>query len=164
MVTTLSPSFVLTNYLRDVQTALVNLSEQEGKELSRKVMRDLMMSREPIRAAYRLAKDKLGDSAWDQSAREFRDAGGQGRVLVPRVLPRAGVRHQEGRRGQEEFLRPEQEPRVHPGPELGLRERHPPSRVPPPEGGRVQRQGRGCCGEEPHGQLQSPWRMGQHPK
>lgn len=73
MNTTANPVFVARNFLRDLQTAYVNLSDTELAGMKKQVFADVPKA---IRGMWQLARGNM-DSQWAKYARSFRDAGGQ---------------------------------------------------------------------------------------
>lgn len=73
MSTTANPVFIARNFLRDLQTAYVNLSDTELAQMKKDVYRDIPKA---IRGFWRMADGKM-DSEFARFAKEFRDAGGQ---------------------------------------------------------------------------------------
>lgn len=84
LVTSYNPEFMLTNFARDVQTALLNLSAEQtrddgkikGEAVVRQTARDIAPS---MRAAWRGLRGKAGKNdgsrEWDQWFREFQEDG-----------------------------------------------------------------------------------------
>ncbi|SOD42346.1 LPD38 domain-containing protein [Nitrosovibrio sp. Nv4] len=73
MNTTANPVFVARNFLRDLQTAYVNLSDTELAGMKRQVFADVPKA---IRGMWQLTRGNM-NSQWAKDAREFRDSGGQ---------------------------------------------------------------------------------------
>ncbi|MCP5014638.1 MAG: hypothetical protein GY938_05065 [Ketobacter sp.] len=75
MNTALNPEFAISNFVRDLQTSLIHLSEYEVKGLQKQVFKDVMKG-DALRGAWR----GLGghtDTEWSQHFREYADAGGK---------------------------------------------------------------------------------------
>lgn len=73
MSTTANPVFIARNFMRDLQTAYLNLSDTELAGMKRQVFADLP---DAIRGIWDMSRGKM-DSPWAKRAREFRLAGGQ---------------------------------------------------------------------------------------
>ena len=73
MSTTANPVFIARNFMRDLQTSFVNLSDTELAGMKKQVFADVPKA---IRGMWRMARgDK--NSEWAKYATEFRNAGGQ---------------------------------------------------------------------------------------
>ncbi|WP_163557602.1 LPD38 domain-containing protein [Halomonas sp. NO4] len=84
LVTSYNPEFMVSNFARDLQTAILNLSAEQtredgkakGKRIVRQTVRDI---RPAMRAAYRALAGREGRDAnsrvWDQWMREFMEDG-----------------------------------------------------------------------------------------
>lgn len=73
MNTSANPVFVARNFMRDLSTAFINLSDTELADMKKDVYRDIPKA---IRGFWQMARGNT-DTEWGQYAREFRDAGGQ---------------------------------------------------------------------------------------
>ncbi|MFA7269949.1 MAG: LPD38 domain-containing protein [Sterolibacterium sp.] len=73
MNTSANPVFVARNFMRDLQTAFVNLSDTELAGVKKQVFKDVPNA---IRGFWNMARGEA-TSEWGKYAREFRDAGGQ---------------------------------------------------------------------------------------
>lgn len=73
MNTTANPVFVARNFLRDLQTAFVNLSDTELAKMKGDVFRDITKA---IRGFWNMNEGRM-NSEFAKYAKEFRDAGGQ---------------------------------------------------------------------------------------
>ena len=73
MNTAANPVFVARNFMRDVGTAFVNLTDTELADTKKQVFSDIPRA---IRGFWNMARGDL-NSEWAKLAREFRDAGGQ---------------------------------------------------------------------------------------
>lgn len=73
MSTSANPVFVLRNFLRDIQTAFVNLSDTPLADKKAQVFKSIVPA---MRGFYKMSKGDTS-SQWAKYAREFRDAGGQ---------------------------------------------------------------------------------------
>ena len=73
MNTAANPVFMPRNFMRDVGTAFVNLSDTELADTKKQVFADIPRA---IRGFWNMTRGKM-DSEWSKLAREFRDAGGQ---------------------------------------------------------------------------------------
>ena len=71
--TSLNPEFIISNLVRDLQTAFYNISGTEADKLKYKVLKDVRNAWSGIRQHQ---KGKM-DGAWAKRFRQFRDAGGQ---------------------------------------------------------------------------------------
>jgi len=78
--TSLSPEFVISNLLRDVQAAGYNLSNTEVASMTKSMIRDTASALKGIHHALR---DKKGDNKWATYFREFEKAGGRTGGLDP---------------------------------------------------------------------------------
>lgn len=80
--TALSPEFVASNFVRDLQTAMINLvgeqdakgSLKEPKKMGRKVVKDLPMA---LKGALNVLRDSHAQGKWEDWFREYRDSGGK---------------------------------------------------------------------------------------
>lgn len=73
MSTAANPVFMPRNFMRDVGTAFVNLSDTKLADTKKQVFADIPRA---IRGFWNMTRGKM-DSEWSKLAREFRDAGGQ---------------------------------------------------------------------------------------
>lgn len=73
MNTTANPVFVARNFLRDLQTAFVNLSDTDIAAKKREVFKNIPAA---IKGMWNLSRGK-GNSQWAKYAQEFKNAGGQ---------------------------------------------------------------------------------------
>ncbi|HUX80538.1 MAG TPA: hypothetical protein VMW10_12465, partial [Alphaproteobacteria bacterium] len=71
--TMLNPEFIISNFERDLQTALINLSEQNIKKLKRNVVRDVPKAMSGI---WKGIRDKEGNN-WTEIFNEFKAEGGK---------------------------------------------------------------------------------------
>jgi len=71
--TVLYPEFMLSNFEKDIQTALINLSEYEIRNLKRKVVRDIPRAMAGI---WKDIRDKQGNN-WTQIFKDFKADGGK---------------------------------------------------------------------------------------
>jgi superfamily II DNA or RNA helicase len=70
--TYLNPEFFITNFERDLQTALINLSAEDTNKLIRKVAKDIPGA---IRGIFRVERDK--DSNWAEIYKKYKSEGGK---------------------------------------------------------------------------------------
>lgn len=71
--TSLNPEFVLSNFIRDIQTAGINLTAEQSTGLMRKVMADVPNA---LRHAYRGYRGKPGIGEWGDWFKKYRANGG----------------------------------------------------------------------------------------
>ena len=71
--TSLNPEFVISNFLRDIQTAGINLQQFEVEKLTRQVMRDVSKA---LSGAYGGIKGKK-ETEWQKHFQEYADEGGK---------------------------------------------------------------------------------------
>jgi ElaB/YqjD/DUF883 family membrane-anchored ribosome-binding protein len=71
--TSLNPEFVLSNFIRDIQTAGINLSADQSSALMKKVMKDVPKA---LRHAYRGYRGKPGIGDWGKWFKLYRSQGG----------------------------------------------------------------------------------------
>ena len=71
--TSYNPEFLISNGLKDLQQALVNLSEFEKQGLQKAIVKDLMNASKGIWVGHR---DEVFDEAWAKEYKEFRKYGG----------------------------------------------------------------------------------------
>lgn len=74
--TSFNPEFVISNALRDLQTASLNLTQHDLDGMVRGVLKD-WASMKPLISAHRGERGKLGHTAWDQWVARFNAAGGK---------------------------------------------------------------------------------------
>ena len=80
MVTSFNPEFVLTNFVRDIQTAAVNISADDSAKAARRVVKN---TGKAVRGAWRATRetrkagDETGGGKWAQLYREFVEDGGK---------------------------------------------------------------------------------------
>jgi hypothetical protein len=76
--TSLDPEFIVSNLLRDLQTAGINLAGEEGSKMARRVLTDVVNGN-AMRSMYRALRGKEAreGSQWDAWAEEFMAAGGK---------------------------------------------------------------------------------------
>lgn len=72
--TTLNPEFVVANFARDIQTAMANLSAEEGVKLARATANPKTL-RSAMAAIWRWEREKPGNSEMDRWYEEFRRNG-----------------------------------------------------------------------------------------
>ena len=76
MNTSLDPGFMLSNFVRDLQTAGINLSGEKGVSMSSNVV-GATLSGAPVRAIFASERGKADpNNEWVQAYRELKDAGG----------------------------------------------------------------------------------------
>jgi N12 class adenine-specific DNA methylase/GGDEF domain-containing protein len=80
LVTKLSPEFILTNPLRDIQQVIASAGVEHGKDAVKRISGNV---RHAIRAMYNLNVAK-GDPEWKKYAREFMEDGGVPEAYVVR--------------------------------------------------------------------------------
>lgn len=73
MNTTFDPQFVITNGIRDIQTAMINVQQYNVKGLAKAIRRDYLKA---LNGAWRGLRDKEGKE-WDKYYREYAAAGGK---------------------------------------------------------------------------------------
>lgn len=83
MRTSLNPEFLFSNFLRDFQTAQLNLSEIDLKGLKRDIAKSVLPA---IRGSYQGIRDNGGNSPWKQEFDEFADRGGKTAFMGVRNL------------------------------------------------------------------------------
>ena len=71
--TTINPEFLITNFERDLQTALLNMTAEGKKNLKRNVLKDIKKAGGGIRSLIR----KDGSHEWAQIYKEFKENGGK---------------------------------------------------------------------------------------
>lgn len=72
--TSYNPEFFVTNFLRDLQTAGVNIQQFDGEGLSTQIVKDV---RKALGGIKRSIRNKDDSSEWSQIYRDFVNAGGQ---------------------------------------------------------------------------------------
>lgn len=73
--TSLNPEFVITNLIRDIQTAFINLSAEQSAKMARNMVKDLQPA---IRGAYRAIRKRPGPKTeYQQWYEEYAAAGGK---------------------------------------------------------------------------------------
>jgi hypothetical protein len=72
--TSYNPEFFITNFLRDLQTAGVNIQQFEGEGLSTQIVKDV---RKALGGIKRSIRNKDDSSEWSQIYKDFVKAGGQ---------------------------------------------------------------------------------------
>lgn len=75
--TMLNPEFVISNFARDIQTAMTNISAEDGEKLARNTLKGIKPA---LAAVFRHERSKSGSGGaaeWDQWYREFAAAGGR---------------------------------------------------------------------------------------
>jgi hypothetical protein len=70
--TSFNPEFIITNFERDLQTALVHLGSEHGAKVSKKVIKD---TRKAMKGIYKNLKGGKGD--WADLYQEYKDGGGK---------------------------------------------------------------------------------------
>ena len=70
--TSFNPEFIITNFERDLQTALVHLGSEHGAKVSKKVIKD---TRRAMKGIYKNLKGGKGD--WADIYQEYKDGGGK---------------------------------------------------------------------------------------
>lgn len=75
--TALNPEFVITNALRDIQTASINLTATDRKGIVRGVMSDYLKALGAMTRSTFDKESKAKHAEWDRWAREFQDEGGR---------------------------------------------------------------------------------------
>jgi hypothetical protein len=75
--TMLSPEFVITNFMRDAQTAAINLSGEQGSAIARAALNRKSITHS-MRAMFNEQRSgKKGDPEWRRYAREYTEDGGR---------------------------------------------------------------------------------------
>ena len=72
--TAFSPEFILTNAIKDIQTAGINLSDEQTVEFRNKTIKNW---RKSLRAARRVEKDPQAEGEWENYYRNYAAAGGK---------------------------------------------------------------------------------------
>lgn len=85
-LTTLSPEFTITNFARDIQTALVNAGLENGGDVAKEMMRGIRPSLAAIFRASKAENGFGGTGKWDVLYREFQADGGKTNFGVVRDL------------------------------------------------------------------------------
>jgi hypothetical protein len=70
--TSLNPEFVIANFARDIQTAMANLSVEEGSKLARETLKNIKPA---MAAIHRWEREAPGTGEFDKWYEEFRRAG-----------------------------------------------------------------------------------------
>jgi diguanylate cyclase (GGDEF)-like protein len=73
LVTSYSPEFPLTNFARDIQTALGNVTAEQGGKIARQMVKNIPQA---VRGVYRSLRDPGSTDKWAKLAKEFREDGG----------------------------------------------------------------------------------------
>ncbi len=73
LVTTYAPEFMFTNFARDAQTALANISTEHGAKVAKTAAKNVFPS---MRAMWNVLKNPNAQGKMEQFAREFRQDGG----------------------------------------------------------------------------------------
>ena len=81
--TTLAPEFMVANFARDIQTAIVNLSAEDSLAMARAVVRDIGPA---LRGVYRTEREKSRKTDWQQYYEEFLQAGGKTDFVAPKSV------------------------------------------------------------------------------
>lgn len=71
--TGLNPEFMLTNFPRDLQTALVNIEQYQTPGIRKKIMKDVMPA---MKGAWNVMRDPDAKGFWEDAFREFKQQGG----------------------------------------------------------------------------------------
>lgn len=75
--TSYDPEFMVSNFLRDIQTASVHLTGEQGAKIAAASIRDALPGGRAMRAMHRNLSGKDKGTEWDNWASEFREAGGK---------------------------------------------------------------------------------------
>lgn len=71
--TSLNPEFVLSNFVRDLQTAGINITSEQSAKMTKDVLKDVPTA---LRHAYRGYRGTAKDTAWDKWFKQYRASGG----------------------------------------------------------------------------------------
>jgi len=71
--TALNPEFVITNFERDFQTAMINLGGEHSPEIAAKVMKNIPQA---VRGIWQATFETKGQSVWRELFNEMKDQGG----------------------------------------------------------------------------------------
>jgi len=72
--TNMNPEFVISNFLRDSQTAFMHLSQYDQDKLKRKVYAGIPLA---MKGIYNIERDKGKDNKWSDWYEEFKEQGGK---------------------------------------------------------------------------------------
>jgi hypothetical protein len=73
LVTSYSPEFPFTNFARDIQTALGNVTVEQGGKMARQMVKNIPQA---VRGVFRSLRDPSATDKWATRAKEFREDGG----------------------------------------------------------------------------------------
>jgi hypothetical protein len=71
--TGINPEFMLTNFPRDLQTALVNIEQYKTPGIRKKIMKDVMPA---MRGAWNVIRNPDAKGFWEDAFRDFKQQGG----------------------------------------------------------------------------------------
>lgn len=71
--TGINPEFMLTNFPRDLQTALINIEQYKSPGIRKKIMKDVMPA---MRGAWNVIRNPDAKGKWEDVFREFKQNGG----------------------------------------------------------------------------------------
>lgn len=71
--TGINPEFMLTNFPRDLQTALINIEQYKSPGIRKKIMKDVMPA---MRGAWNVIRNPEAKGKWEDIFREFKQNGG----------------------------------------------------------------------------------------
>jgi len=73
MVTSWNPEFLLTNFARDIQTAVANVSAERTGKIAQHMVKNVPQA---VRGIYESLRNPQAGGAWANAAKEFRENGG----------------------------------------------------------------------------------------